>query len=82
MLSAAGLFFAVLSPNAYFALFGFAVAGLGLSLVFPFVFSARAGGPGWPPAGLMGPPVLAGLGRQHGLQRSSSSSFGPDGRRR
>jgi MFS family permease len=52
MLGAAGLFFAVLSPNAYFALGGFAVAGLGLSLVFPFVFSA---------AGAQGPAALAGV---------------------
>lgn len=52
MLGAAGLFFAVLSPNAFCALFGFAVAGLGLSLVFPFVFSA---------AGAQGPMALAGV---------------------
>jgi MFS family permease len=52
MLGAAGLFFAVLSPNAVFALGGFAVAGLGLSLVFPFVFSA---------AGAQGPAALAGV---------------------
>jgi MFS family permease len=52
LLGAAGLFFAVLSPNAYFALGGFAVAGLGLSLVFPFVFSA---------AGAQGPAALAGV---------------------
>jgi MFS family permease len=52
MVAAAGLFFAVLSPNAYFALGGFAVAGLGLSLVFPFVFSA---------AGAQGPAALAGV---------------------
>jgi MFS family permease len=52
MMAAAGLFFAVLSPNAWFALVGFAVAGLGLSLVFPFVFSA---------AGAQGPAALAGV---------------------
>jgi MFS family permease len=52
MMAAAGLFFAVLSPNAGFALVGFAVAGLGLSLVFPFVFSA---------AGAQGPAALAGV---------------------
>jgi len=77
MLGAAGLFFAVLSPNAYFALFGFAVAGLGLSLVFPFVFSA-AGAQG--PAALagvasmaysgslMGPPVLGAIAQGMGMQ--------------
>jgi MFS family permease len=52
MVAAAGLFFAVLSPSALFALGGFAVAGLGLSLVFPFVFSA---------AGAQGPAALAGV---------------------
>lgn len=51
-LASAGLFFAVLSPNAVCALGGFAVAGLGLSLVFPFVFSA---------AGAQGPAALAGV---------------------
>lgn len=77
MLGAAGLLFAVLSPNAYFALFGFAVAGLGLSLVFPFVFSA-AGAQG--PAALagvatmaysgslMGPPVLGAIAQGLGMQ--------------
>lgn len=52
LLAAAGLFFAVLSPNAYFALGGFAVAGVGMSLLFPFVFSA---------AGAQGPVALAGV---------------------
>ena len=52
LLAAAGLFFAVFSPNAHFSLVGFAVAGLGLSLVFPFVFSA---------AGRKGPLALAGV---------------------
>jgi MFS family permease len=77
MLGAAGLFFAVLSPNAYFALFGFAVAGMGLALVFPFVFSA-AGAHG--PAALagvasmaysgslMGPPVLGAIAQGLGMQ--------------
>jgi MFS family permease len=77
MLGAAGLFFAVLSPDAYFALFGFAVAGMGLALVFPFVFSA-AGAQG--PAALagvasmaysgslMGPPVLGAIAQGLGMQ--------------
>jgi MFS family permease len=77
MLGAAGLFFAVLSPNAYLALVGFAVAGLGMSLVFPFVFSA-AGGQG--PAALagvasmaysgslMGPPVIGAIAQGCGMQ--------------
>jgi MFS family permease len=77
MLGAAGLFFAVLSPNAYCALFGFAVAGMGLSLVFPFVFSA-AGAQG-PVAlagvasmaysgSLMGPPVIGAIAQGMGMQ--------------
>jgi MFS family permease len=77
MLGAAGLFFAVLSPNAYFALAGFGIAGLGLALVFPFVFSA-AGAQG--PAALagvasmaysgslMGPPVIGAIAQGMGMQ--------------
>jgi len=49
-LAAAGLCFAALAPSAYFALSGFAIAGLGLALLFPFVFSA---------AGAQGPVALA-----------------------
>jgi MFS family permease len=77
MVAAAGLFFAVLSPTAFVALFGFAVAGLGLSLVFPFVFSA-AGAQG-PVAlagvasmaytgSLMGPPVIGAIAQGVGMQ--------------
>jgi MFS family permease len=77
MVAAAGLFFAVLSPTAFVALFGFAVAGLGLSLVFPFVFSA-AGAQG-PVAlagvasmaytgSLMGPPVIGAIAEGVGMQ--------------
>jgi MFS family permease len=77
MVGAAGLFFAVLSPNAYLALFGFAVAGMGMALVFPFVFSA-AGAQG--PAALagvaslaysgslMGPPVIGAIAQGMGMQ--------------
>jgi fucose permease len=77
LLAAAGLFFAVLAPTAIVALFGFAVAGLGLSLVFPFVFSA-AGAQG--PAALagvasmaytgslMGPPVIGAIAQGVGMQ--------------
>ncbi|MBW8900016.1 MAG: MFS transporter, partial [Massilia sp.] len=77
MLGAAGLFFAVLSPDAWFALFGFAVAGMGMALVFPFVFSA-AGAQG-PVAlagvasmaysgSLMGPPVIGAIAEGLGMQ--------------
>jgi fucose permease len=77
MLSAAGLFFAVLSPNAYLALGGFAVAGLGLSLLFPFVFSAAgaqgpvalAGVASMAYSGtLMGPPVIGAIAHHVGMQ--------------
>ncbi len=77
LVSAAGLFFAVAAPNAYVALGGFAVAGLGLSLLFPFVFSA-AGSQG-PMAlaavasmaysgSLMGPPVIGAVAHFVGMQ--------------
>lgn len=77
MLSAAGLFFAVLAPNAYFALGGFAIAGLGLSLLFPFVFSAAgahgpvalAGVASMAYSGtLMGPPVIGAIAHHVGMQ--------------
>jgi hypothetical protein len=77
MVGAAGLFFAVLSPNAYVALVGFAVAGLGLSLVFPFVFSAAGAQGPMALAGvasmaytgsLMGPPVIGTIAQGMGMQ--------------
>jgi MFS family permease len=52
LIAAAGLFAAVLAPTPYFALAGFAAAGMGLALLFPFVFSA---------AGAQGPAALAGV---------------------
>ena len=77
LIAAAGLFFAVFAPNAYVAIAGFACSGLGLSLMFPFVFSA-AGREG-PSAlvgvatmayagSLIGPPVLGGVAHALGLQ--------------
>lgn len=77
LLAAAGLFFAVLAPNAYCALAGFAIAGLGLALVFPFVFSAAgkegpialAGVATMAYSGsLMGPPVIGALAHGYGMQ--------------
>jgi MFS family permease len=77
VVSASGLFFAVLSPNAYVALAGFAIAGLGLSLLFPFVFSAAgAQGPAALAAvasmaysgSLMGPPVIGAVAHHVGMQ--------------
>ncbi len=50
--TAIGLLFAVVVPSPYLAMAGFAAAGLGLALVFPFVFSA---------AGAQGPVALAGV---------------------
>ena len=77
MIAAAGLFFAVFAPNAHFALGGFALAGLGLSLVFPFVFSAAgregpialAGVATMAYSGtLMGPPLLGSVAHALGMQ--------------
>jgi MFS family permease len=77
MLAAAGLFFAVMAPNAYFALAGFATAGLGLSLLFPFVFSAAGAQGPMALAGvasmaysgtLMGPPVIGAIAHHVGMQ--------------
>ncbi|RJG04469.1 MFS transporter [Noviherbaspirillum sedimenti] len=76
-LAAAGLLFAVSVDSAYLALAGFGAAGLGLALVFPFVFSA-AGRQG-PVAlagvatmaysgSLMGPPVIGALAHGFGMQ--------------
>jgi fucose permease len=50
--AALGIAIAVFAPNQYCALSGFAITGLGLALVFPFVFSA---------AGKEGPTALAGV---------------------
>ena len=75
--SAMGLFFAVLAPSAHAALGGFAVAGLGLSLLFPFVFSAAgaqgpialAGVASMAYSGtLMGPPVIGAIASHVGMQ--------------
>ena len=77
VVSAMGLFFAVLAPSAHAALGGFAVAGLGLSLLFPFVFSAAgaqgpialAGVASMAYSGtLMGPPVIGAIASHVGMQ--------------
>lgn len=77
LVGASGLFFAVLSPNAYVALAGFATAGVGLALVFPFVFSAAgAQGPAALAAvasmaysgSLMGPPAIGAVAHFVGMQ--------------
>ena len=77
LVAAAGLFFAVLAPSALVALIGFAVAGVGLALVFPFVFSAAgAQGPTALAAvasmaysgSLMGPPAIGAVAHFVGMQ--------------
>jgi MFS family permease len=77
LLAAIGLFFAVFAPNAYFALGGFALAGLGMALVFPFVFSAAGKEGPLALAGvatmaysgsLMGPPMLGAVAHNFGMQ--------------
>jgi MFS family permease len=77
LVSASGLFFAVMAPNAYFALVGFAIAGLGLALLFPFVFSAAGAQGPMALAGvasmaysgsLMGPPVIGAIAHGVGMQ--------------
>jgi MFS family permease len=76
-ISAAGLLLAVFASHAYLALAGFALAGLGLSLLGPFISSA-AGREG-PMAtasvgtvanigGLMGPPLMGGMADAMGMQ--------------
>jgi MFS family permease len=76
-IAAAGLLFATFAPDPYLALAGFAVAGLGLALVFPFVFSAAGQQGPMALAGvatmaysgtLMGPPVIGGLAHGFGMQ--------------
>lgn len=77
LLAACGLFFAVFAPNPYCALAGFAAAGMGLSLLFPFVYSAAgkegplafAGVATMSYSGsLIGPPVIGTLAELVGMQ--------------
>lgn len=77
LLAAAGLFCAVVAPGPVVALAGFAIAGMGLALVFPFVFSAAgregtvalAGVATMAYSGsLMGPPLLGLIAHSLGLQ--------------
>lgn len=81
-ISAAGLLFAVLTPSPYLALLGFACAGAGLALVFPFVFSAAGEQGPMALAGvatmsysgsLMGPPIIGALA--HGLGMQAAVGF-------
>ncbi|MDB5824204.1 MAG: transporter permease [Herminiimonas sp.] len=77
VLSAAGLLLAAFAPTSTASIAGFGVAGLGLSVVFPYVFSA-AGRHG--PAALagvatmsytgslMGPPLVGSIAHNFGIQ--------------
>ncbi len=76
-MAAGGLGLAALAPGAIVALAGFALAGLGLALVFPFVYSAAgresklalAGVATMGYAGsLMGPPLMGAIAEGLGLQ--------------
>ncbi|HEY8607836.1 MAG TPA: MFS transporter [Noviherbaspirillum sp.] len=75
--SAGGLFLAVLAPNEWCALAGFACSGLGLALLFPFIFSAAGQQGAMASAsvatmchvgGLMGPPVIGTMADVLGMQ--------------
>ena len=77
IMASLGLFFAIYAPSAYYALAGFALTGIGLSLTFPFVFSA-AGREGSGALGgvatmtysgtLLGPPMLGAIAYSVGIQ--------------
>ena len=77
LLAAIGLFVATCAAGPLMALLGFGMAGIGLSLVFPFVFSAAgregtvalAGVATMSYSGsLMGPPLLGAIAHGMGLQ--------------
>jgi MFS family permease len=81
-IAAAALLFATLAPTPHLALAGFAAAGLGLALVFPFVFSAAGQQGPMALAGvatmaysgtLIGPPVIGGIA--HGLGMQAAIGF-------
>jgi MFS family permease len=82
LLAAGGMCFVVCAPDQYVALGGFAAAGMGLSLVFPFVFSA-AGREGTIAlasvatmaysGSLMGPPLLGAIAHHIGMEAAMSA---------
>ncbi len=77
LMASAGMFVASFAANQYLALAGFALTGLGLALLCPFIFSA-AGNQGTAAlsslaimsygGGLMGPPLLGTIAQTLGLQ--------------
>ena len=77
LIAAAGMYMAVFASGTMIALTGFAIAGLGLSLVFPFVVSAAGQQGAMAIAGVatmtyagsvIGPPLLGGIAQWLGLQ--------------
>lgn len=77
LLASVGVFIAVAAPTIPLAIFGFAITGIGVALVFPFVFSAAGRHGSIALAGvatlgysgsLIGPPVVGFLAHGFGLQ--------------
>jgi hypothetical protein len=77
LVAALGVFIAVTAPTIVLAIAGFVVAGAGVALVFPFVFSAAGRHGSIALAGvatlsysgsLIGPPIVGFLAHGFGLQ--------------
>ncbi|MEO0314155.1 MAG: hypothetical protein RI928_611 [Pseudomonadota bacterium] len=77
LLAAVGIYLAVFASATLIAVSGFAIAGLGMALVFPFVFSAAGQQGAMAIAGVatmtyigsvIGPPLLGGIAQWLGLQ--------------
>ncbi|MEB0012209.1 MFS transporter [Glaciimonas sp. Gout2] len=81
LIAAVGMFVALIAPNVSLSIFGFALTGVGVATVFPFVFSA-AGRHGSTAlagvatlsygGGLIGPPVIGFLAHGFGLHAALS----------
>ena len=77
LIAAVGIYLAVFASSTLMAVSGFSIAGLGLALVFPFVFSAAGQQGAMAIAGVatmtytgsvIGPPLLGGIAQWLGLQ--------------
>jgi MFS family permease len=77
LVAGVGIYVAVFASGTITAVIGFAIAGLGLALVFPFVFSAAGQQDAMAIAGVatityagsvIGPPLLGGIAQWLGLQ--------------
>ncbi|MES2935231.1 MAG: MFS transporter [Pseudomonadota bacterium] len=77
LLSACGVFLAVVAPNVPVAIIGFALSGIGVASIFPFIFSAagRHGSTAMAgvatlsySGGLIGPPIIGFIAQGLGLQ--------------